>query len=212
MVPDIVLNYDGQFCCGVCINNLDVQLAAIFLVHGVEASLRKGRWSQDIIIAGPRVEDLYPKRHSEALLTLGRIAEACPAEVSKIDEIIWVHHRDGLRHVIHCRAFLHIEGVIFRNSVSVTNQIEDLVPGDFVHWPVVVGVAVTLLCSKQNRERNLMACVAGGLSQNAVNSVHGRHFVLLVDGRLGPSDKITRRGERAGTGPATTPPPRTPAP
>ena len=33
------------------------------------------------------------------------------------------------------------------------------------------------------------------VSVNAVNSVHGRHFVLVTDGRLRDSDKIVVQGE-----------------
>ena len=36
------------------------------------------------------------------------------------------------------------------------------------------------------------------VSVDAVNSVHGRHFVLMADGRLWASDKITVRGEGDG--------------
>ena len=43
------------------------------------------------------------------------------------------------------------------------------------------------------------ACVAGVVvSVDAVNSVHGRHFVVVADGRLRASDKIMRRGEGVG--------------
>ena len=38
------------------------------------------------------------------------------------------------------------------------------------------------------------------VSVDAVNSVHGRHFVLVANGRLRTSDKITVRGERVEEG------------
>ena len=51
------------------------------------------------------------------------------------------------------------------------------------------------------REWSVIACVAGGfMPVDAVNSVHGRHFEMVADGRLRASDKITVPGGGGGDG------------
>ena len=45
--------------------------------------------------------------------------------------------------------------------------------------------------------------LATGLQQRLAYSVHGRHFVLVADGRLKTSDKIMGRGEGVGSAAGT---------
>ena len=53
------------------------------------------------------------------------------------------------------------------------------------------------LQTRTRSSANALACVAGGLSRCGE---HGRHFVLVVDGRLRASDKMTVQGRGRGSG------------